>query len=287
MNAPKVVPPRPKVDLDATVGRLERVGMAPAAATLAERLNEGSKEDLAPHAVLDRLLTDELAQRDERRVRTSLRISSLPTGQTSFDFAFQPSVERSRIETLGTCAWIRARETLLMQGPPGVGKTHCENQHLLVEMTSRQAAPPRAEHDPKTHWPCHGALAGSILITTNKGIKDWPEGGCDAAAGRGWRSPAPRRRPGGLQRGLVCEARMRPDRIVFLPPVLDHGLRLDPVPEPLHRQALVAALAVEGFVRAVLPWLTRVDDGRVDIGLVQPAQDGLGDELRAVVHTER
>jgi DNA replication protein DnaC len=125
MNAPKLAPPRPKVDLDATVARLERVGMTHAAATLAERLNDASKEDLAPHLFLDRLLTDELAQRDERRVRTGLRISSLPTGQTlaSFDFAFQPSIERSRIETLGTCAWIRARETLLIQGPPGVGKT--------------------------------------------------------------------------------------------------------------------------------------------------------------------
>jgi DNA replication protein DnaC len=33
-------------------------------------------------------------------------------------------VERSRIETLATCAWLRSAETLLIQGPPGVGKTH-------------------------------------------------------------------------------------------------------------------------------------------------------------------
>src|SRR5690606_17254580 len=61
-----------------------------------------------------------------RRPVTSLKLSGLPTGQTlaTFDFAFQPGVERSRIETLGTCAWIRAKESLLIQGPPGVGKTH-------------------------------------------------------------------------------------------------------------------------------------------------------------------
>jgi DNA replication protein DnaC len=59
-------------------------------------------------------------------VRTSLRISNLPTGMTltDFDFVFQPSVERSRIETLAAGAWVRASETLLIQGPPGVGKTH-------------------------------------------------------------------------------------------------------------------------------------------------------------------
>ena len=43
---------------------------------------------------------------------------------SSFDFAFQPSIERGRIETLGTCSWIREHYTLLLQGPPGVGKTH-------------------------------------------------------------------------------------------------------------------------------------------------------------------
>ena len=64
--------------------------------------------------------------REERRVKTSLRLSGLPPGQTlgNFDFAFQPAVEQRRLETLATCAWIREHETILIQGPPGVGKTH-------------------------------------------------------------------------------------------------------------------------------------------------------------------
>jgi hypothetical protein len=40
------------------------------------------------------------------------------------DFAFQPAIERSRIETLATGTWIRNSEVVLMQGPPGVGKSH-------------------------------------------------------------------------------------------------------------------------------------------------------------------
>ena len=35
-----------------------------------------------------------------------------------------PAIERSRIDTLATCVWVRNTETVLIQGPPGVGKMH-------------------------------------------------------------------------------------------------------------------------------------------------------------------
>ncbi len=124
------LPPLPKkapqVDLDQTRERLTKLGLVHAAEALGEHVANAAKAPHPPHRFLDGLLEAELAARDERRVRTSLRLSGLPTGQTlsSFDFAFQPSVERSRIETLATCAYLRERESLLIQGPPGVGKTH-------------------------------------------------------------------------------------------------------------------------------------------------------------------
>ena len=116
----------PQVDLDRTRERLTKLGLVHAAEALGEHVAAAAKETHPPHRFLDALLEAELSARDERRVRTSLRLSGLPTGHTlaSFDFAFQPSVERSRIETLATCAFLRERESLLIQGPPGVGKTH-------------------------------------------------------------------------------------------------------------------------------------------------------------------
>ena len=116
----------PTVDLDATRTRLERLGLTHAGERLQETISEAVKDSLAPHLVIDRLLDIELEQREERRMQTSLRLSGLPTGYTlgNFDFSFQPSVERGRIETLATCQWIRENHTLLIQGPPGVGKTH-------------------------------------------------------------------------------------------------------------------------------------------------------------------
>jgi len=115
-----------RVDIDATVQQLEHLGLIHAAAQLPQVLGEAVKQELPAHLFLDRLLDAEYSRREERRVRTSLRLSGLPTGQTlgNFDFAFQPGIERSRIETLATCQWIRQHETVLIQGPPGVGKTH-------------------------------------------------------------------------------------------------------------------------------------------------------------------
>lgn len=118
--------PQPKVDLDATRQRLERLGLLHAAEQLGGLISEAIKHDTAAHPVIDKLLDAELDRREERRLATSLRLSGLPSGQTlgNFDFTFQPSVERSRVETLATCQWVRDNRTLLIQGPPGVGKTH-------------------------------------------------------------------------------------------------------------------------------------------------------------------
>ena len=213
-------PAKGKVDLDATRQRLHRLGLDVAAEALEEQLGLAIKESVTPHRFLDVLLDVELARREERRIRTSLRLSGLPTGQTlsNFDYGFQPSIERSTIETLGTCAWIRERANVLFQGPPGVGKTHLaialgtravENgfsvgfyrlEELLAAMRrDAEIAPSRLRRrkyinvalviidevgfEPMSRQDASLLFRlvsyrygrGSILITTNKGVRHWPE----------------------------------------------------------------------------------------------------------------
>jgi len=87
--------------------RLEALRLMFAAATLDDMLSQSVREDWNASQFLDALLRLELERQEERRVAQAIRISHLPTGPTisNFDFAFQPSVSRSQIETLATGQW--------------------------------------------------------------------------------------------------------------------------------------------------------------------------------------
>jgi len=118
--------PQPREDVESLRRRLNALRLCFAAESLVDLLAEAVKENQGAAAFLDSVLRLELERQEERRIKQALRISHLPSGQTvsNFDFAFQPSVQRSRIETLATCGWLARKQSLLIQGPPGVGKTH-------------------------------------------------------------------------------------------------------------------------------------------------------------------
>lgn len=115
-----------KLDIDATRDKLAALGLGHAVETLQSLLREAVRAEMPAHIFPDRLLDAERSGREKRRIKTMLKMSKIPTSQTleNFDFAFQPAIERSRIETLATVSWIRNAEVILMQGPPGVGKSH-------------------------------------------------------------------------------------------------------------------------------------------------------------------
>jgi hypothetical protein len=113
-----------KVDLDATTERC--TALAHAAECLPDLVEEASRENLSPLGFFHRVLEREIERKTERRVATSLKLSGMPTGKTleGFDWTFQPRADRSKLEMLATCAFVRARENVLFLGPPGVGKSH-------------------------------------------------------------------------------------------------------------------------------------------------------------------
>lgn len=118
--------PSPTQDVGALAERLHILRLGFAAEHLVDLISRSVKEAWGNARFLDELLRLEIERQEERRVAQAIRISHLPSGPTisNFDFSYQPSVSRSQIETLSTCQWIRDSQALLLQGPPGVGKTH-------------------------------------------------------------------------------------------------------------------------------------------------------------------
>lgn len=68
----------------------------------------------------------EIARKDQRRITMGLSIARFPFVRTleAFDFEAQPSVDPQQIRDLALCRWVAGGDTLLLLGPPGVGKTH-------------------------------------------------------------------------------------------------------------------------------------------------------------------
>lgn len=120
------VPKSGRLEVDSTREKLVELGLMTAAEELGGELSEAVQHNRSAHQVLDRLLEKEVRLREERRIKTSLKLCGLPLGMTlsTFDFGFQPSIDRKQIETLATCTFIQEHASLLIQGPPGVGKTH-------------------------------------------------------------------------------------------------------------------------------------------------------------------
>lgn len=75
---------------------------------------------------IDGLLSEEYSTRETRRIDVALRTSKLMPIKTleSFDFSFQPTLDRERIAALAQLDFIRRAEVVHFLGPPGTGKSH-------------------------------------------------------------------------------------------------------------------------------------------------------------------
>ena len=89
-------------------------------------LEEAAKGELALPEALAMLCERELGRKHERRIEMGMSIAKFPTVRelTAFDFKAQPSLDHKQIKELATGRWVGLGETVLLLGPPGVGKTH-------------------------------------------------------------------------------------------------------------------------------------------------------------------
>lgn len=112
--------------LDRVRRHLVGLKMPRALETLDATLRQLECGELSSLEAIERLLGDELATRETRRIKMALMTARLTAIKTlsGFDFTFQPSLDRNRILALAELDFIVRREVVHLLGPPGTGKTH-------------------------------------------------------------------------------------------------------------------------------------------------------------------
>jgi len=94
--------------------------------TLEVRTQQAIAEQWTYGDFLERLLEDEVERRGQKQLALRVRRATLNTSKTleTFDFTFNPGVNRQLIYDLAAGHFIRDKRNVLLCGPTGVGKSH-------------------------------------------------------------------------------------------------------------------------------------------------------------------
>jgi len=94
--------------------------------TLDMRLAQAQKEGLAFTQFLEILLEDEVQHRANRKLASRIIRAHFEEDKSleGFDFNFNPKLPTQYIRELATCQFIERKESVILCGPVGVGKTH-------------------------------------------------------------------------------------------------------------------------------------------------------------------
>ncbi len=89
-------------------------------------LQEAVEKELSYADFLDQLFTEEIASKSAKNIAMRTNLARFPFVKSleTFDFSYQPSLDKKQLSNLATCHFIEHGENVVILGPPGVGKTH-------------------------------------------------------------------------------------------------------------------------------------------------------------------
>jgi len=104
---------------------LRRLKLATMREQAPEVLQTAMTQRWSAEEVLRSLLQAEIAARDEANRRIRLKQAGFPVPTTLETFhVTESSIPRPTFEYLASLEWVRAKENVLLSGPPGTGKSH-------------------------------------------------------------------------------------------------------------------------------------------------------------------
>jgi DNA replication protein DnaC len=110
---------------DRLQSQLKQLRLSGLARTLEVRCQEARGNNLTYAEFLELVFQDEVLVRQERLIGRRVAAAQFRELKTldSFNWAFNPSINRKQIYELATCRFIRELRDVLFLGPPGVGKS--------------------------------------------------------------------------------------------------------------------------------------------------------------------
>ena len=122
--------------LDELVADADRLQLTAIRDQLDSLLDQAARAELNLREALAMLCAAEVARKNERRIQMGMSIAKFPCVRTleGFEYDAQPSVDPKQIRELATSRWVANGDSLLLLGPPGVGKTH-----LAVRSAARRS----------------------------------------------------------------------------------------------------------------------------------------------------
>ncbi|MDE3101606.1 MAG: IS21-like element helper ATPase IstB [Chloroflexota bacterium] len=168
--------------------RLKRLKLGGMLQTLELRLDQAHQEKLGHLEFLGLMLEDEIQRRASKALTRRIGRARFEEAQSlsDFDFAFNPKIPASQIRDLATCGFIERRESVLLVGPVGVGKTHIaqaighaacmQGRAVLFDKTARVLSDLGAGHlDATWERRLRRYLAPDLLILDDFGLRAFSE----------------------------------------------------------------------------------------------------------------
>lgn len=119
----------------ATIQKLEMMGMWGMMRALRQSMEAGTKADFTPDELIAHLVDVEWDERQGRRLTRLLQLARLRyrAGLEDIDFGLHRNLEKNQLMRLADCRWVEERQDLILTGPCGSGKS------FLASMLGQQA----------------------------------------------------------------------------------------------------------------------------------------------------
>jgi DNA replication protein DnaC len=114
------------VQLERLSEHLQRLRLFKSRERLEALLQQAATEELSYADFLDRVLGEEVASKTAKNISMRTSLARFPFVKTleTFDFGYQPSLDKKQMQQLASCHFIEHGDNIVILGPPGVGKSH-------------------------------------------------------------------------------------------------------------------------------------------------------------------